>query len=242
MDRQTVTSTRINSMQLTDQYSYLEIGVAEGETFLAVRAAEKVGVDPAPSQAMKADPRIQICTSDDFFREVATKFDVIFIDGLHTIDQVARDFHNALRLIKKHGVIIIDDVYPDSRSSSCRSIFRYRVVRLLELIRNPRRPPVGWQGDVYKIMSVLRRLEHEVQYSTVVDSGRKLQTFIFGSSIESQKFESGEFEGFLLDSREFKRPTVYGRQPRDVAEVSEVFNPVTWDELLSLMLSSRSSK
>lgn len=40
-------------------------------------------------------------------------FDVIFIDGDHTKEQVKRDFENSLRCLSDNGFIVIHDVLPD---------------------------------------------------------------------------------------------------------------------------------
>ncbi len=42
------------------------------------------------------------------------KFDVIYLDGLHTFEQTLRDLLNALTLVADAGVIILDDVLPSS--------------------------------------------------------------------------------------------------------------------------------
>jgi hypothetical protein len=59
---------------------YLEIGCQGNNLFDSVPATNKVGVDPVAGGTVRK-------TSDDFFRENQQKFDVIFIDGLHTYEQ-----------------------------------------------------------------------------------------------------------------------------------------------------------
>ena len=50
-------------------------------------------------------------TSDIFFKRKNIKYDLIYIDGLHTKKQVTKDLNNALKLSKKDTVIICDDFF-----------------------------------------------------------------------------------------------------------------------------------
>ena len=53
-----------------------------------------------------------ISLSDDFFKTSKDKFDVIFIDGLHTYDQVRRDVINSIKHLKEGGYIALHDMLP----------------------------------------------------------------------------------------------------------------------------------
>lgn len=61
-------------------------------------------------------------TSDEFFEllssgeilSTGTRFDVIFIDGLHFADQVDRDIANAFKYIKEAGFVVLHDCNPPS--------------------------------------------------------------------------------------------------------------------------------
>lgn len=92
---------------------YLEIGVWNGETLREIDcpAHLKDGVDPA-----QYGKNVYINypeTSDSFFANNARgKYDIIFIDGLHTAHQVTIDLINSLRFINPGGFIVLDDVYP----------------------------------------------------------------------------------------------------------------------------------
>jgi hypothetical protein len=92
--------------------SYLEIGVYDGVNFRSVSCALKVGVDPDPSSAATHH-----MTSDEFFATISQTFDVIFVDGLHTEQQVARDVTNALSRLNPGGTMICHDMNPTSRES-----------------------------------------------------------------------------------------------------------------------------
>ena len=51
-------------------------------------------------------------TSDAFFSTNEAHFDIVFIDGLHTYEQVRRDLSNALSKARKGGWIILHDMLP----------------------------------------------------------------------------------------------------------------------------------
>ena len=93
---------------------YVEIGIRSGHTFLRIRAARKVGVDPSPRVgALKQlrwrfrnpanrDSRIYRLTPDEFFARPASLFengiDLAFVDGLHTYEPSLRDVEEWLDL------------------------------------------------------------------------------------------------------------------------------------------------
>lgn len=92
--------------------SYLEIGVQyPSNNFDQIKSKIKESVDPHP----KGDCTY-ITTSDDFFENHSKnkKYDVIFIDGMHTAEQVYKDVHNALNHLNKNGFIVIHDCNPET--------------------------------------------------------------------------------------------------------------------------------
>lgn len=93
---------------LYDFRDYLEIGIGKPE-FLhnKVIAQNKTSVDPNPSV-----PATYNITSDEFFEKNDAQFDLIFIDGLHTGDQVERDINNALEVLRQGGIILLHDLNP----------------------------------------------------------------------------------------------------------------------------------
>jgi len=64
-------------------------------------------------------------TSDNFFLENKLLFDLIYIDGLHTYDQVKSDLENAYKFLKPKGYLLIDDYlwkfYPISKKNVINS-------------------------------------------------------------------------------------------------------------------------
>ena len=103
--------TRYNVIQDTifrKKYkSYLEIGCFDDELFSKIEIESKVGVDPEKGGTIRD-------TSDNFFKFNKTKFDIIFIDGLHHYDQVKKDIDNSLLFLNENGVIFLHDCMPES--------------------------------------------------------------------------------------------------------------------------------
>jgi hypothetical protein len=92
-----------------DFQSYLEIGVqVPANNFDKIIAIYKESVDPTP----RGDCTY-IMTSDEFFKNhVKNKYDVIFIDGLHTAEQAYKDVYNAINYLNEDGFIIMHDCNP----------------------------------------------------------------------------------------------------------------------------------
>ena len=106
---------------------YLEIGCQKDINFYAVSVKNKVGVDPESGGTLRL-------TSDKFFRDNKIKFDLIFLDGLHTYEQTKKDLLNSLDIINDGGVIVLDDFIP----RNWKEDFTPRVQK-------------NWNGDVWKI-------------------------------------------------------------------------------------------
>jgi hypothetical protein len=105
----------INHLISTKGYkSYLEIGVQFPESnFLKVNAEYKIGVEPFPMVDMKG-LGINEVESDNFFDTLAAeqKFDIVFIDGLHTREQCLADILNSLKHLNEGGCILVHDCLP----------------------------------------------------------------------------------------------------------------------------------
>ena len=102
-------------VELRQCRTYLEIGFGDGGNFDQIPVAVKHAVDPGVTGNRDVIPR----TSDQFFRgaiAIGTKYDLIFIDGLHTRDQVLRDHDHALKCLNAGGVVLLHDVNPADRS------------------------------------------------------------------------------------------------------------------------------
>jgi hypothetical protein len=110
--------------------SYLEIGLGNEANFNAVQCQYKKGVDP--EGAMKDGKYLG--HSDDFFNDNPEKFDLIFIDGDHTAEQVERDIINSWKCLNPGGTIIIHDIKP-----------------LDEVCQRVPRETVAWTGNVWRV-------------------------------------------------------------------------------------------
>ena len=108
--------------------SYLEIGCASDSLFNSVPSLRKIGVDPATGGNVRK-------TSDDFFATNMQRFDVVFIDGLHTYEQVRRDVINSIKAINDGGWIALHDMLP-------RNWIEHHV---------PIVSQGAWTGDVWKV-------------------------------------------------------------------------------------------
>lgn len=126
--------------------SYLEIGCGKNEVFSKINI-KKIGVDPNSGGTVRL-------TSDDFFKINKEKFDIVFIDGLHTYDQVKQDIINSLEVLNNNGVILIHDCLPEK-------IWEQNVPRMNG----------AWSGDVWKVIPFFRSNSNIDVYTCVADRG-----------------------------------------------------------------------
>jgi len=100
--------------------TYIEIGLRNpADCFNHIIIQEKDSVDPGfESDVNQAKYKF---TSDEFFSNLESgnldrpsdfKWDVIFIDGLHTSTQVEKDIENALNHLSENGTIVLHDCNP----------------------------------------------------------------------------------------------------------------------------------
>lgn len=105
----------INNLIKKHNYTrYLEIGVRGGETLQAINCLNKDGVDPAGNCNY-------VMKSDDFFNSYKKIYDIIFVDGLHTGDQVIKDVNNSLLSLSDDGIIILHDCNPSEEAHQTES-------------------------------------------------------------------------------------------------------------------------
>ena len=167
-----------------DLKSYLEIGVQNpDQNFNKIECDFRISVDPDPKA--NAD---WIMTSDQFFRQhsqtinqfkIEGKFDLIFIDGLHTAEQVRKDFTNALKILSPNGFIVMHDCNP--------LLEEHTIV--------PRPTKTGhWNGDVYRWAVQIACNE---SYHTVdIDNGCGVYRNIPGSPAKFEDIKVYSFEFF----------------------------------------------
>jgi hypothetical protein len=140
---------------LAEKYNlqrYLEIGVQYKQNFNKIICRAKVGVDPDPASG------VHYCmTSDAFFTYAigSHEYDLIFIDGLHTAEQVKKDFENALKVLSPNGFIVLHDCNPEKEE--------HTIV--------PRPKPTGhWNGSCYKFAAAFHGY-HRNRYTVDIDNG-----------------------------------------------------------------------
>lgn len=88
--------------------SYCEIGSQNSFCFNRITCSTKRSVDPDPN----AKATYQL-TSDDYFASYPKPYDLIFIDGWHSAEQLERDICNASSHLTKKGCIVIHDLNPE---------------------------------------------------------------------------------------------------------------------------------
>lgn len=165
-------------LTLFEEPTYLEVGVSRGVTFHHVTASHQVAVDPAflfdveNEAAQRPHAEYHSVTSDDYFGRVSgdRRFNVIYLDGLHTLEQTLRDLLNALDHLEPRGVIVIDDVRPPSYHASLPD--QRRAVQLRALVGAEQ--DKSWMGDVYRLVWFIDTFCQGLTYRTIADNHGQL--------------------------------------------------------------------
>jgi hypothetical protein len=143
-------------LRLFTHATYLEVGVNRGETFLQVKANRKVAVDPKflfsldDARTAHSGSEFHEVTSDIYFSDIISpsdKFQLIYLDGLHTFEQTLRDFVNATQFLAQDGIIVIDDVIPSSYQAALPD--QLDAFKVKEFTGDPDN---SWMGDTYKLV------------------------------------------------------------------------------------------
>jgi hypothetical protein len=175
---------------LDRENTYLEIGVRNpADNFNRIHASKKYSVDPGLE--FKENPVDFVLTSDQFFEQLRagkvlstdTRFDVIFIDGLHTAEQVDRDIKNALDFIKEDGFIVLHDCNPPTESHA-REEHKYEI------------SPAGqnWNGTTWK--GFMKWRNNAAVYSCTIDTD-------WGVGIISKSKQVGDHTTMVNEYYEF---------------------------------------
>lgn len=144
--------------------NYLEIGVRNTQDcYDHINIESKDSVDPGfenPNNIAKYK-----YTSDEFFRilengsldkEVDFKWDLIFIDGLHTSFQVERDIRNSLNHLSENGTIVLHDCNPPTEYHARADYHDYSTIA-----------SGCWNGTVWKAIYKLRCFNPDVDVCVV---------------------------------------------------------------------------
>ena len=161
--------------------SYLEIGIWTLKCFKAVRCQLKHSVDP---MVKKATFNI---TSDVFFANRNIKYDLIFIDGLHTAKQVKRDIENALDCLADGGTIVCHDMLPNT-------IWEARATKDFDA-------KGIWNGDCYKAWIELRKTRKDLSM-VVIDADWGCGIIRKGSQITIPSRTGDDFKTYRQNTKE----------------------------------------
>jgi hypothetical protein len=163
--------------------NYLEIGCDQNQLFSKVAVKNKIGVDPVSGGNIRK-------TSDVFFKDNKDKFDIVFIDGLHTYDQVKKDILNSVNCLNENGIILVHDCMPDSLGK--QAVPRYKM---------------QWNGDVWKAIVDLRQKEDLDIYTCEMDQGIGIITKKKNSSllILNKPIHKIKFKDYFYNYKEYMR-------------------------------------
>lgn len=151
-------------------HKYLEIGIEYGYTFSNTHFLYKVGIDPLPKYISRNNQldsgkfeEIIKLTSDEYFNSINLTndnsdndsidsddcidiYEVIFIDGMHHCENILRDFNNSMKILKKDGIIFIDDCIPLNYNEQLKiPLKHYYENGILKYGEE-------WTGDVWKFI------------------------------------------------------------------------------------------
>ena len=113
-----------NFIQKLGYNSYLEIGTQNPNgNFNHINIKNKYSVEPFPPSELSANDYSFVGTSDQYFDFISpdTKFDIVFIDGLHHSNQVLKDIENSLNHLSDNGTIICHDCLPTTEKMQERN-------------------------------------------------------------------------------------------------------------------------
>ena len=161
--------------QILDKKSsstYLEIGVARGSNFFAIKADRKIAVDPYFTFSIRRKvkwifknfynlkAKYYQLSSDSFFANAKFSYswDFVFIDGIHTYQQSLKDVNNALINLSETGVIVLHDCNPLHEAAVHPANSLDHAVSL-----NLPGWTGEWCGDVWKTICYLRSTRKDLK-------------------------------------------------------------------------------
>ena len=138
---------------------YLEIGLRNPEEcFYKIQCREKNSVDPGfetdqnlAEYKYTSDSFFSLLDSGDLDKPSDYKWDLIFIDGLHTADQVERDILNSINHLSEKGSIVLHDCNPPEEEYARAEYYNFNT-------------PAGgiWNGTVWKSIYKFRSLRPDL--------------------------------------------------------------------------------
>ncbi|MDH6354987.1 hypothetical protein M2132_001324 [Dysgonomonas sp. PH5-45] len=126
---------------------YLEIGTSKrDENFNKIKNVEGFCIDPEadaePDFLGTSDQYFSFLDQQDAETRQKSKYDIIFIDGMHEDKQVRKDIENSLRYLNPNGAIVLHDCSPEDE----RAATPYDELKR----QSTRHMGFNWNGDVYK--------------------------------------------------------------------------------------------
>lgn len=124
-----MSSIILNNINGIEDYTYLELGVAQNANFSQIKCVEKYSVDTNGYGMFTG-------TTDEYFSQLSKtdKFDIIFIDANHNYEHVLTDFNNAVDHANKW--VLIHDMIPPNKDftiqSACSDSYKLLYYFLLE--------------------------------------------------------------------------------------------------------------
>ncbi len=220
--------------------TYLEIGVYRGDTFLSLDVPFKIGVDPKfcfdVEQHANENTIFYNETSDTFFENFEAraktlgnkyhnkpfKFDVIFIDGLHTYEQTLRDFENSLTYSHDKTIWIFDDTIPSHQFSAMPSIEKHdEWKKCAGLSRD-----IAWYGDVFKVIFAIHDKFPEFSYCTQTDDANSY-TILWRTEKPSKRSKVFDIGKNIVDMRY-----------EDFVDYAWVVHPVSRSEIVNKIFTT----
>jgi hypothetical protein len=184
----THSARRLNALsKRLDARRYLEIGVNKGETFRHIEMPERTAIDPNfhfdTRELENEYTRFVSAPSDDFFSTEPSfpPYDIVFIDGLHTFEQVVRDLTNVVMRTHRRSAILIDDTLPNNIYSAVPDHSSANRYKALAKVDDP-----SWHGDVFKVVFFIHDFWPALNYRTVTGSGNP-QTIVWRANGISRK-------------------------------------------------------
>jgi hypothetical protein len=206
---------------------YLEIGVAQGGSFMPIRARVKWGVDPAYVLSRRQlwkyrlatavglmEVRLFRMTSDDFFRTQGRLLarrgvDVALLDGLHSYAQTLQDVFHTLDHLKPGGLIVLHDCSPltEEAATPAESYEAF--------VKEHRGGWLGnWNGDVWKVIVHLRSLRDDLE-TVVLDCDHGVGIVRLGSNRKPLGLSSEQIGQMQYSDLERDRQELLGLKPAD---------------------------
>ena len=144
--------------------SYLEIGLRNPEEcFNLIECENKDSVDPGFETSLNlakykytSDSFFSLLESGSLDRPSDYKWDIIFVDGLHTADQVERDILNSINHLSEKGAIVLHDCNPPTEDHARAEYYNFNT-------------PAGgiWNGTVWKSIYKFRSLRPDLHVCVV---------------------------------------------------------------------------